>query len=225
MCWMKTPVLVLPLAFGLVCGCSSQSARFGGYVGYEHREFKSVEHEHVTHPDDRAFLLGSPGTTGVASGEFARLGVRLASRDQLMEHLELKADVGMLAGGARDEKQNENDPRPADQGSFIYSELYPVAPEVAVGARYFVAPKLALGLDLNWAHLFVEHGWDRFGDDEKTDTDGVSAVSLGPTVAYSFGSVECELGAGFPVAGDGGWMIHLTITLPFWTSEKSEDGE
>jgi hypothetical protein len=157
----------------------------GLFVGYEYRSFDTVVYEHETHPQDASFLTGSPGSTEIDDGHFLAMGLRGEIRSLFGVPLEIFADVGFLASGTRDEHQNDNDPRPPENGSFVYSKLDPCGAEVAVGAQYrLFGNRLGIGGEGNWAWIPVEHGWDRFGEDEKADSEALSLFSAGPKLSY-----------------------------------------
>jgi len=208
----KSNLLALAVALVIIAGCSALNAKPGGYLGYEHRAFKQVKHQHVTHPGD-TFLHGSPGSTSVSSGDFARLGIRVTSRDTLLEKLDVYWDVGMLAGGGSDNHQNDNDSRQKGHESRVYSKVFPVAPELALGTRYFLTDNLTVGGELNWTYLNIEHGWDRFDSDQKAGSKSISLLNVGPTVGYAFDVGAVEAGFGLPLGSDNKFLFHLTFSF------------
>ena len=90
-----------------------------------------------------------------------------------------------MASEIRDEHQNDNDPRPPEGASFVYSKLDRFGAEVAIGAQYrLFGNRLGIGGEGNWALIQVEHGWDRYAKDEKADGETLSLFSAGPKVSY-----------------------------------------
>jgi hypothetical protein len=144
---------------------------------------------HSTHTDDVSFLgAGSAGKTDLGDEplDFGSIGFRYQRK--LMENVIFNAEVGWMGGDARDEKQNINDPRPAANGSFIYSKLEN-AVYVGVGLSYDVpnVKGLYIGADVQATALFIEHGWDRFGSDQAERDETEWTPSLCPKVGFKFG--------------------------------------
>lgn len=208
----KRNSLVLAAVFACICGCSRFNAQPGAYLGYEHRAFDKVTHQHQTHPDD-TFLGGSPGSTDVSSGNFARLGMRMTSRGAVLEALDVYWDVGILLGGGSDSHKNDNDSRPKGHEARVYSKVFPIAPELVLGTRYFFTDRLSVGGELNWAYLNIEHGWDRFGKDDKSSSKSLFPLTVGPTLGYAFDIGGVEAGFGVPIV-DEKFMFHLTFSYP-----------
>ena len=102
---------------------------------------------------------------------------------KLSEAFSLTIDAGALLGGDRDEHQNDNDARPAQNGAFVYSEgRYGFW--VASGASYYIN-KFYFGIEAQLAGIYVDHGWDRFAADEKVDSEFEYIPSIGPKIGYT----------------------------------------
>lgn len=156
---------------------------------------------HDTHPAD-AFLprSGIPGSAGETSIEsrlhFGSLGFRYQNLI-IPQKLSYNIDIGGMFGGDRDSKQNDNDPRPAATGAFIYSEanfgLYG-----AVGMSYHfqgVMRGLYLGAEAQMVGIFVDHGYDRWGKDQSVESKLLWTPSVGPKLGYEYQNFDIELSA------------------------------
>lgn len=156
---------------------------------------------HSTHPDDRSFMSGSAGSTKLDEVDMTFLNLEVKYNFlipitkktfwKLEPSYVLKVPVSE-EGRAR--KQNENDTRPAVEGSFIYTELSDVSLQHEIGvkasfnssisgtkAHYSITPSIYLGY---WQMSF-EKGWDRFGRDETEYTSDADGFSISPQIAFA----------------------------------------
>ncbi len=143
---------------------------------------------HSTHSDDVRFLgAGSAGETDLGDEvlDFGSIGFRYQRK--LMKNVIFNAEVGWMGGDGRDEKQNINDPRPAANGSFIYSKLEN-AVYVGVGFSYSIpnVKGLYVGADVQSTSLFIEHGWSRFGSDQAEEDSVEWMPAFCPKVGFAF---------------------------------------
>lgn len=163
---------------------------------------------HNTHPDDRAFMSGSPGDTMLDKVEVTFLDLSLERTWGIAKQSDHGWEWGIgytlkvpIDEKGRVEKQNENDPRPPTEGSFIYTEMAEINPahEVGVSLRYWwagsrrlisaITPHLAVGY---WQMAF-EKGWDRFGRDEAELRSDAKGFGFAPGLNLSTGTKELRL--------------------------------
>ena len=109
-------------------------------------------------------------------------------------HIEPYVGAGALFIFGRDEHQNDNDFRSSGSGSMVYSEIFPVAPHFNTGVRFHpfkdkegFLEKLSLSGEIEGAYFNVEHGWNRFGKDEKVNEDSKFLLNAGAIVGYKLG--------------------------------------
>ena len=156
---------------------------------------------HSTHADDRSFMSGSPGDTKLDEVDMTFLNLEVGHTWPITTQLDYRWEWGVsyvlkvpLSDDGRNEKQNENDTRPASEGSFIYTKLSDVSCQHEVGLkatywqsigsdkfRFSITPGLYLGY---WQMVF-DRGWNRFGHDQtewKSDADG---FSISPQIAFT----------------------------------------
>ena len=161
---------------------------FGPLIGYKAFELDDAKFFHDTHPGDsflpNSNISGSAGSTQVGGLlHFAALGARYHAR--LSDAFALTIDGGDLIGGDRDEHQNQNDSRSSGSGSFVYSEAR-FGVFAALGARYHIK-SFFFGGEAQLAGIYVEHGRDRFDDDERNDSEYEFIPSAGPTTFQIIG--------------------------------------
>jgi hypothetical protein len=163
---------------------------------------------HNTHPDDRSFLSGSAGTTPLDEVNLTFLDLSLRRTWGIVKGPDDGWDWGLgyvlkvpVGETGRSHRQNENDYRPATEGSFIYTELSDVSPahEVECSLRYWwfanneilwaIEPAVSVGY---WDMTF-EKGWDRFGLDEAEQTSDAKGVSVSPQFGVSSGTRDLRL--------------------------------
>ncbi len=159
---------------------------FRALLGYKSLNLDDHRFSHDTHPDDsflpNSGVPGSAGTTDVGGMlHFAALGVGHQAR--LSDSLSLTFDVGGLIGGDRDRHQNVNDTRPVANGAFVYSEAR-FGLFTAAGVSYYIK-QFYVGAEAQLAGVFIDSGWDRFGEDESERTEFDLLSSAGPKIGYS----------------------------------------
>lgn len=160
-------------------------------------------YNHETHPDDEGILLDEPaGTTFVDQGtSWAYFAVRYHNDDQKINRKGRKGDedpfilfhidAGLLLRGYKttdnyaDNKQNDNDPRPADEGSFIYSRIPFWGLTGSTGVAYKSVPWI-IGVESQMSAILIENGWDRFNTDEVSDREFAIIPTIGPKVGYLY---------------------------------------
>lgn len=160
---------------------------------------------HNTHPDDKSFLEGSAGVTELDTVKATFLDLSAKRIWGIVKGTEsgwqwgldyvLKIPVGQ---SGRAEKQNENDYRPATEGSFIYTSITDLQPahEVGVSLHYWWVAgdelfcTLIPSLHIGYWQMSFEKGWDRFGKDEAEQSSGAKGVSISPQLGMSIGTRE-----------------------------------
>ena len=155
---------------------------------------------HANHPDDW-FLSGDPGST-----ELGRAWVDAVEAEGGIRYRLGAAGLGAtlsyamripVATTGRSERQQANDPRPPNLGTFIYSTVRDVGVSHALRAgldwsrptrsasRGWVEFEVLLELD-RWTAT-VEKGWSRYGRDQAELTSKATGYALGPTARLRIG--------------------------------------
>ena len=156
---------------------------FGFIGGYHPLNLKNTTFAHRDNPGD-PFLSGGAGTTSVDGiSHFAFLGFRYQT-PPFGKNWSLNFDVGGLMGGRRDDHQNADDPRPAANGSFVYSEDH-FGVLGGVGLSYNLN-RWSLGVQAEADGIFIDNGWDRFNQDQSEKKRLDWLFSVGPKVGYRF---------------------------------------
>ncbi len=96
---------------------------------------------HSTHPDDQSFMSGSPGNTELDDVDITFLNLEVGyARPITTVQVDYRWELGFsyvlkipFSESGPEDKQNENDTRPATEGSFIYTALSEVALQHEVG--------------------------------------------------------------------------------------------
>jgi hypothetical protein len=168
---------------------------------------------HSNHPDDW-FLSGDPGST-----ELSRAWVDAVEAEGGIRYRLGAAGLGAtlsyamripLATTGRSERQQANDPRPPNLGTFIYSTVRDVGVSHALRAglewsrptrsasRGWVEFEVLLELD-RWTAT-VEKGWSRYGLDQAELTSKATGYALGPTARLRIGkgALAFQLAASLP---------------------------
>jgi hypothetical protein len=211
---IKKSLLKLGLAGLLaVAGCRSYSTDNKYYgsssdlvvnTGFEYWNFSGLKHHHKTHPDDRAFLEGDAGDTKIKSGYFFNVNAQKNLGD---ENFNPYVFGGVLLGYGRDEKKNENDPRPTGSEARIYSDVFPLAPQVGVGVDTRLSSGLILGAEATGNIFWIRHGWNRFGEDERSANETKFLYNIGPVL-----KIDTHDGGGFKfkaAAGNDNWVFNI----------------
>ncbi len=155
---------------------------------------------HQVHPDDVNIPIPEPGgTTALDKVETVMLNLGIEYIMPRSRNFSWLVGYTIKIPGStdgREEKQCPNDPRPPEQGSFVYTEIESMQPahEIHGGVSYKVSsdksttvtisPRLALGY---WEMQF-EKGWDRFGADEISLKSDAKGFSFSPQIVLSAGS-------------------------------------
>ena len=135
-------------------------------VGYQQWSLATpIVFQHTTHPDD-SFLIGSPGTTQVDSASALFFDIEGSKRSGAFEPY-FGAGLDLYVS-KKDMHQNDNDPRPAANGAFVYSKVAPFGAHVNAGVRIFPVKTSGFFLDaaLSGATFGVESGWDRYSKEQ-----------------------------------------------------------
>jgi hypothetical protein len=167
---------------------------------------------HDTHPDD-SFLpdSGVPGSAGETNARGTLFGTTLGGgyRQRLSDWFSLTLDMGvlLLENETRDRHQNDNDPRPASSGSFVYSEAVAGFVWYASTALSLHIGKFQAGIEAQIAGgVRIEHGWDRFRSHQSQRSDYEYFRSAGPRIGWAStefplveGTVQFNHGASFEI--------------------------
>ncbi len=185
-----------------VCSFPASAGDWGFVAGYRFIDL-DYTFDHDTHPDD-GFLQdaespGSAGRTELSDSHWVFLAGRYqAERTKSIFHL----DLGLLVGGDRDDRKNDNDNRPDNNAAFIYSRAN-IGSVVSIGISYRMGA-FSLGVEAQATAIYVESGWDRFGTDEEQDSELEFNLSVGPKIGYRFGnSVNLEIVVQFGESAQG----------------------
>lgn len=166
--------------------------RFSVTLGYREYKLQHPTYSHNTHPNDsflpRASVPGSAGTTTLDGKlRFGAVGFRYdqpIAPTRTSNRLKLNVDLGGLFGGARDDHQNNNDPRPAGNGAFVYSEAN-FGMYAGTGLSYEIG-RFYVGVQAELGGLFIDRGWDRYSTDQSTQSQLKFFPSVGPKIGYRF---------------------------------------
>ena len=117
---------------------------------------------------------------------FAELGLNYAHPiPAISKRLSWKVELNVLAGGGSDDHQNANDPRPASEGSFLYTACYGgVKPDL--GATYHLDDHFYIGADVGCYIMYIDHGWDRYNSWESQTAKIGTFFAAGVTLGYDF---------------------------------------
>lgn len=159
-------------------------------VGYRSVSLKDTTYAHNTHPDDW-FLpnAGAPGSAGMTSLDgkdigYASLGFAYEGKIASPLFWNIGAG-GLFGGGARDDHQNVNDPRPAYNAAFIYSKALPYGFYGDIGLSYKIEG-FSLGVEGSITATAINSGWDRYSSDQTEENRWFFSPVIGPSVGYQF---------------------------------------
>ncbi|NQT93258.1 MAG: hypothetical protein HQ559_10890, partial [Lentisphaerae bacterium] len=161
---------------------------------------------HDTHRDDAPFLEGYTGSTPLRWAAITSLDLILeasypfTSSGRDLVFAEYCAKIPIQAQG-REERQQANDDRPPEIGSFIYTQINGARPahEAGIGLAFNSVrqedraatdfywewrPSVRLGY---WAMEF-EKGWNRHAKDEMATRSSAKGVSLSPRLDVAVGA-------------------------------------
>ncbi|MEO8637561.1 MAG: hypothetical protein ABI430_01520 [Candidatus Taylorbacteria bacterium] len=212
---MKLLVAVASVCLAIPAFAQAPPSGFELLVGYRNVRVPGVKFEHDTHSDDGflpdADVPGSAGTTGFDNGLMHYAVVGVGYHFPFNDSLDLTADFGGLFGGTRDDRQNVNDFRAPQNGSFVYSEArYGLL--TSLNLSYHIK-NLSLGVEGTLTGIFIDNGWDRFGKDESQHTNFRLEPTIGPTIGYLFYDyVRAEVTV---QAGDGGIVGAFSLRFIF----------
>ena len=136
-----------------------------------------------------------------------------------------------------DEKQNENDFRPPENGSYIYSEIVEVSPAHEIGIGLAFGRKLikeewgtGRGTDLYWDvragisigywNMEFAKGWNRFASDQTSIQSEASGYSIYPHIDVMYGGSKY-----FGSAGVGYRIINLDYEADILDDETAKGWE
>lgn len=168
-----------------------QENKFGLEIGWK---YFNIQHDfsHNTHKDDyflsKAGTPGSAGTTTISGANFFAIG--LGYESPRFNSFAFQLSAGGLIGSNRDGKQNVNDPRPAANGAFVYSEAnYGIYASAALPYHiqaFYIGPEVQIAL------IKIDDGWDRFGSDESTSSSWEAYPSAGGKIGFSIQNFRLE---------------------------------
>jgi hypothetical protein len=211
---MKIKSSLLTLASAILLTLLTQPVRaqspesgLRAFAGFKALNLGDQRFWHNTHPGD-SFLPDSdvPGSAGVTDVGGMQFCITLGGEYQkyLSDSFSLTLGMGIMYGGDSDRHQNDNDPRPASSGSFVYSETdfgWCVSTALSWHAGKFYA-----GVEAQLASVRIESGWDRFGHYERQRGDYKYFISAGPRIGWAFtksllveGTVQFDRGAAFGI--------------------------
>ncbi len=178
---------MLALSVSLLFGDDSDRVSSPGILlGYKGVGLDGYTFSHDTHPND-PFLMnsGQPGSAGETKLDdpLHFLAVGLTYDVPLGKSWTVAIGAGGLFIPNRDEHQNDNDTRPAENGAFVYSEAN-FGVFATVGLSYDVTKRCYVGIEGQVAGIFVESGWDRFNSDERVHSSTEWVPSIGPKIGY-----------------------------------------
>jgi hypothetical protein len=170
---------------------SAEPNGLGMLVGYKTVRVKQ-SFSHDTHPDDsflpNATVPGSAGTTSLDRAQYISFGFRYAWPTSSRWSVNF-GTTGLFAytsgngadvsGMNIDDRQNVNDSRPAANAAFVYTDSN-WGFDVALGIRYSASESLYLGAVADFTGVWVENGWDRFGNYQAQSRKFVSIPAGGP---------------------------------------------
>lgn len=161
---------------------------------------------HTTHIDDQPFMTGSPGKTELPKVDIRFLNASVGYTWPISSEVEYSWDWSLsyvlkipMSSMGRTEKQNENDVRPANQGSYIYTKLKDVELQHEIGAsityrwdgnefQVAVTPGIYAGI---WKMSF-DKGWNRFGQDQSEQFSAAQGYSISPQLELAIGSEDVQ---------------------------------
>lgn len=166
---------------------------FGISLGWKSFDLKGTTFSHDTHPQDSSMpgsnIPGSAGSTsleGTLANNFGAIGLKYqAPITFISPNLTYNIGIGALAGGNRDRHKNDNDSRPGENASFVYSEAGPFGAYGELGLAYHVK-RFYIGVEGQVAGIPVDHGWDRWGSDESVKSEFRTIPSVGPKAGWQF---------------------------------------
>jgi hypothetical protein len=190
----------------------SPESGFRAFVGFKTLNLGDQRFWHDTHPDD-SFLPESnvPGSAGVTNigGTRTYITAGAGYQKRLSDLFSLTLDVGiLLSNHNRNRHQNANDGRPAATGAFVYSQS-----KTGLCASAGLSCHMGnfhIGIESQYAGVFIDHGWDRFSSDESQHSYFEHFISAGPRIGWTFfedatgydiveGTVQFNHGASFEI--------------------------
>ena len=212
--WIVGVIAMMALCVVPLNAEGRNNGNFSVTLGYQGLDVgKDTSTLHDTHPNDRGILANGnlPGSAGETEIDFANI-FNLGLRYDLgiTDNFSFGLEVGGTLCDERDEKQNANDPRLAANGAFVYSKatggFY-----VSAGVEYhFKGLKgLYLGLDAQVQSLGVEHGYYRWGSDEKVKSETVWIPTAMPKIGYTFEDLPLSLEAFASIGSSVGGGVKL----------------
>lgn len=192
-------------------GCIPESVNVRMPVEYKYMKLgEPINYVHTTHPDDASFMPGNPGTTTLTDVHMINIGVDFSTKTSVFEPY-VGGKLCMVY--ADDRHQNDNDTRSAGNGSFVYSKLIPFSPQVNTGVRVYPFKKLSIGGEISATLYTIEHGWDRYSEDDSVSMSSSVLIEAGARIRYEYDKNEgIELGIfkglnGDTIAGSASWTM------------------
>ncbi len=145
---------------------------------------------HDTHPDDRGFMKNgnTPGSAGETEIDFVNMGTLGILYQHKINSFDIRFEIGGVLANGRKLMQNLNDTRPPENGAFVYSEVsggfYGL---IGLSYNFESVKGLSIGADAQIMSLGIEHGYNRYGKDEKVESKNLSLATIAPKVEFDFG--------------------------------------
>lgn len=189
-------------------------ADFYSLIGYKYISIDEA-FTHDSNPGDN-FLPdfnqpGSAGDSSIKKTQWLQLGARYVH--ELPMGSSLNFDAGALLDVADNKElvQNANDSRPSNIASFVYSKA---------DMGFFAAAgynlnykKLKLGAQAELNFIRLEHGWDRFDNEEEQDSEYIFIPTIGPKIGYKLWG-ENSVEATFQLGKN--WSAGATFQFKLW---------
>lgn len=206
---MKLLSMLQIAVFSLLIGCQSNMPS-GPTVELQYWMFDE-NYNHDTHPDDKGFLVGRAGETGVESS--VALAVKweqyLTKDDAEGPYFSLNGGGLFVLGSGEEKRKNDNDWRPKGQHSEIYSRIDPaMGPMVGLDAGWAFAEIVQIGVSLDATLLRVDHGWNRFGSYDSVKREWKTFLMFGPEIRILQDDFSVFLGYGFGKASQATVGFH-----------------
>jgi hypothetical protein len=175
-------------------------------IGYRYYDFQ-YRFNHDTHPDD-SFLpnSGVPGSAGTTELKGLHMFAAGGGYERVIgKGFSWRLEAGGLFAVNSQRKQNENDPRPPSGGSFIYTNGYGFF--AATGPAYQTKHVSISGV-AEVARVTFSSGWERFGRNQRQQSEGEVFVSAGPNLCFWFNE-----SSGVEISVRGGKAVQVGAAL------------
>jgi hypothetical protein len=180
----------------------ASKGKFGVTLGYRALTLHNTTYAHNTHPDDfflpNASTPGSAGTTTLDGRTLSYMSIGIQYQKPIFKHLVTSVEAGgLFGGGNRDDHQNINDPRPAANAAFVYSQAADYGFYGSIGLAYQIK-RLSLGINGDVSGIFIDSGWDRYSNDQSVQNKLRLVPTVGPKIGWQpMDNLQVEGGVGF----------------------------